>query len=803
MIESIRLAIATYTDPVTINGLKEINFFYGANGAGKTSIGRVIEHPESYLLSDVQWKNGRRVETMVYNQDFMERNFNQVANLKGVFTLGETQQAKLDEITVLKKDIERLEAGRQSLKTALIGTDETGGKRQELIVLEEQFKDKCWAQKRKHDEAFHGAFQGLRNNAEKFKDRVLQEARGSASQFLQLPDLTKKAELLYGEKPKSEVVIHSINFNALTEYEKAPILGTKIIGKSDVDIAAMIERLNNSDWVRQGIKYFNENDGECPFCQQQTTKDFERSLTEYFDDSFEKNTLAIDVLRGNYQDTSTMILQQLHAILVPESKFLDHDKLVPLIDLLTTETRTNLEKIHLKKATPSLVIELKSTASTCEKILDLISDANQQIYRHNDVVANFDREYDELTGEIWKYLLEVELKEEIKHYLRQKAALEGAITGLATKIRVGETVIEVKKEELDKLERASTTIEPTARAINKLLKGFGFHGFKLAVASTESSYKLVRSNGADAKGTLSEGEKTFVTFLYFYHLLKGSASTVGTTNDRVVVIDDPVSSLDSDVLFIVSSLIKQLFEEVKTNTGYIKQVFIFTHNIYFHKEITFNHERKKNALPYETFWVIRKSDQKSKIESHAGNPIKTSYDLLWSELKRPDINNTTIQNTLRRILENYFKILGSTDPHTLYKHFDGADKIHCRSLLSWVNDGSHFAHDDLYLAIEDSMVENYRRVFFKIFDHSGHLAHYKMMMGDAYVDLNVAEEPVAKEEAEVQVAIEQQAAVEADASPIVLATKGQNVDHPSGLPPITVPAAATSEEVLQPKSDLF
>ncbi|MFH0083694.1 AAA family ATPase, partial [Pseudomonas aeruginosa] len=72
--------------------------------------------------------------------------------------------------------------------------------------------------------------------------------------------------------------------------------------------------------------------------------------------------------------------------------------------------------------------------------------------------------------------------------------------------------------------------------------------------------------GMDAKETLSEGERTFVTFLYFYHLLKGSDSESGVTTDRIVVFDDPVSSLDSDILFIVSSLIKALFDEVRQGT---------------------------------------------------------------------------------------------------------------------------------------------------------------------------------------------------------------------------------------------
>lgn len=161
---------------------------------------------------------------------------------------------------------------------------------------------------------------------------------------------------------------------------------------------------------------------------------------------------------------------------------------------------------------------------------------------------------------------------------------------------------------------------------------------------------------------------------------------------------------------------------------------MLTHNVYFHKEVTFNPDRRKFAMGEETFWVIRKSDQVSKIEKHNTNPIKTSYELLWSEVRRPDRSNLTIQNSLRRILENYFKILGGVDPDKICGMFEGKEKLICKSLFSWVNDGSHFAHDDLYVSIDSSMVETYLKVFREIFKRSGHLAHYKMMMADAYVE---------------------------------------------------------------------
>ncbi|MEL0587517.1 MAG: AAA family ATPase [Candidatus Thiodiazotropha sp. (ex. Lucinoma kazani)] len=140
------------------------------------------------------------------------------------------------------------------------------------------------------------------------------------------------------------------------------------------------------------------------------------------------------------------------------------------------------------------------------------------------------------------------------------------------------------------------------------------------------------------------------------------------TNDRVVVFDDPVSSLDSDILFIVGSLIKGLFDEVRAGTGHIKQVFVLTHNVYFHKEITFNPKRRDVAMNEETFWIVRKPAHVTKVEKYSSNPIKTSYELLWSEVRNPDRSNLTIQNTLRRILENYFKILGGVEPRRDYQH---------------------------------------------------------------------------------------------------------------------------------------
>ncbi|HAV1845807.1 TPA: AAA family ATPase, partial [Enterobacter hormaechei subsp. steigerwaltii] len=148
-----------------------------------------------------------------------------------------------------------------------------------------------------------------------------------------------------------------------------------------------------------------------------------------------------------------------------------------------------------------------------------------------------------------------------------------------------------------------------------------------------------------------------------------------------------------------------------------------------------------NAMNEETFWVVRKKDKKSYVEKCMTNPIKTSYDLLWSELRRSDKNNGTIQNTMRRILENYFKILGGVDVRQLECHFEGYEKLIFKSLVSWINDGSHFAGDDVYMNLDDVSVEKNLIVFQKIFECSQHTAHYKMMMGDSYKPLDILAQP--------------------------------------------------------------
>lgn len=731
MIESLNIAkTATYGDtPQSLGGLARFNFLFGSNGAGKTTITKVIANPAGHPNCSLAWQKGTPLESLVYNRDFVERNFNGVPRLKGIFTLGEQDIANLEAIAAKKNELDAIGVKIENLNNTLHGADQQSGKKGELAELESEIKDKCWAQKVRHEDAFADAFKGLRNNSEKFKDHALAQAGANTAELKTLVFLTEKAKTVFGSTPAVEPVVPALGATGITAHESNTILVKKVIGKEDVDIAELIQRLGNSDWVKQGQAFYGLSAPTCPFCQQQVLDGFEASLSSYFDETFEQDTKAIADLQSDYARDAEALCAKLKAVADAGSKFMDMAAFVAAQSAIEADLATNTLLISNKRKEPSLPIQLESLSGPLAAAGKLITDANAAIEAHNEIARNITKERSDLTAQVWKYVLEVELKADLATYATKRAGLGAAIIKLNAQILEAGTSKQSVAKDIKTLEKSATTIEPTIEGINTLLKSFGFRSFQLAKADDGPFYKLVRSNGSDAKESLSEGERSFVTFLYFYHLLKGSENESGMSADRVVVFDDPVSSLDSDVLFIVSSLIKSLFDDVRNGKGYIKQIFILTHNVYFHKEVSYTSNHGDDTKKGErTYWTVRKGDSGATIQRHASNPIKTSYDLLWAELRREDKSPLTIQNTMRRILENYFKILGRIDFDKICNEFEGQQKAMCRSLFAWVNDGSHFAHDDAFFTFDEASMKVYLDIFEQVFIKTDQRAHYDMMM---------------------------------------------------------------------------
>ncbi len=404
--------------------------------------------------------------------------------------------------------------------------------------------------------------------------------------------------------------------------------------------------------------------------------------------------------------------------------FSDLPRIIPLLKEIFSN---NIMLLAEKTKSPSNKILLKTIFDLCDSAAKEIALANEKIAMHNNIVATIGEEKTTVRKLVWKYLA-TQAAETLTDYSRKENGNNRAIQSLNSKILSENVMLDDLKNRLRELEEQITSVAYTVTEINRILASFHFHNFTLAESEHVGHYKIVRPDYSDAKETLSEGEFTFITFLYFYQLVNGSHSNTGVITNRVVVIDDPISSLDSNVLFIVSNLIKQLIKNCKADTGIVKQVFVLTHNIYFHKEVSFlgSRENQSNA---ESYWIIRKQSGSSTIKKGLKNQVQTTYELLWAEIRDSEsLNSVTIFNTLRRILEYYFKIIGHVDYERIVDQFEFEDKQACKALISWINDGSHFVNDDLLVDTEFESIDRYLSVFKDIFDKLGHLSHYSMMI---------------------------------------------------------------------------
>ena len=623
MIESIRIAgVASYSQtPEFLTGLSKYNFLYGSNGSGKTTISRLIADDGDFPTCSITW-TGTKLQTMVYNRDFIKKHFSQSSELKGIFTLGAKNINILKEIASAKMELDAITNKIEHMHFVLHGQDGTGGKMGELATLDEKFRLKCWSSYTRHKAKLGIAFEGFRSSREKFKDKILKERACNSAPIKSLAVLEKIAETLFGPAPTLAPTIPSIDAAKIITHESAAILKKKVIGKEDVDIAAMIKKLGNSDWVREGHAFYDENEMACPFCQQNTTDAFAQSLNQYYDEAFKEDSRSVDDLCINYKDDSARLQREIASVISTPSKFLDVEKLKKEKELLDLRFTMNLQRLTLKKKEPSQVIELQSTSDVLSTIGTLVDDANALNTEHNKMLENLAHERSHLTEQVWKFILEEELKKDLLNYDSLRNGLNKAIADVKVQIQCVLTSQQAKVAEIKALERSTTSIQPTIDAINALLISVGFDSFSLATANNKTGcYKLIRMDGSDAKETLSEGESSFLSLLYFFHLLKGSNTESGMTTDRVAVFDDPVSSLDNDILLIVGALMKELYDEIQTGKGNIKQIFILTHNMSFYKEVTFNPDNLHFKRNESTFWTVKKNGLKSKIQKLSSNHL--------------------------------------------------------------------------------------------------------------------------------------------------------------------------------------
>ena len=738
MINSLHIKnIATYNSiGVEINALNKVNFIFGGNGCGKTTISNFLFHhtqpnesDSNYSSCEVAFKDQEKVKILTYNKKFRDLNFYKDSEIPGVFTLGE---ASIEQKQAINRKTEQLNLANKDLANVQIQIKKFQNLSDEHV---KESIEKCWKVFKQYEDDFKPALLGTGSIGSKvsFRNKILNTLPFIQKIIKPHSSLVDRTKTLFSTtlEPLPEIILNTTN--PLKSYESSEIWKTIIIGKKDLDIAKLINKLNITDWVNQGRAYIH--DSTCPFCQNETIDDvFKSRLEEYFDNEFESKVKNLKSIQEQYELACINLIKLLENILSNE---IDRSsKLNTKVFAIELESLKNLLKLNIqlsreKLSSISSVIELKSSSEIYKEILSLIKNANTEIQNHNNLVLSHVNETAILRSEIWDFLT-FEAYNRISSHETTINNHTKTLKGMRNSEEKGlEKTIKLRNE-LSELTSTSTGVQAAVDEINKSLIGFGFTNFMIDNAEESNNYWIKRNNGDNALHSLSEGESTFITFLYYLQLIKGFSNKEEVITNKILVIDDPISSLDSNVLFMVSTLIKGLIKDTlssKSEHG-IKQIVILTHNVYFHKEISF--QLQKDDSNHVNYWILRKRENTTSITNHGPrNPISSSYQMLWNDIKESDkSSSTSIQNIIRRILENYFKILGNYNDAKIIDAFDTfEEKKICQSLLHWINDGSHCIPDDLFIQPLDSEKDKYLDVFRKIFKNSGHEAHYNMMMG--------------------------------------------------------------------------
>lgn len=251
-----------------------------------------------------------------------------------------------------------------------------------------------------------------------------------------------------------------------------------------------------------------------------------------------------------------------------------------------------------------------------------------------------------------------------------------------------------KRTPANETEEAIGAAKSGLDSINEALRLNGYTGFSIQPsAKKHGEFQIQREDGSYVRNTLSEGEATIITFLYFIQMVEGNIGGESSAGKKVVVIDDPICSLDYTSIALVSTLTNALIEKARKCENGIEQVFVLTHNTSFHKQISV--EQPKNKTSY---WKLYKKDGVSRVAAFGGdNPVRNDYQAMWDKLLEEESDETDVEkkNLMRRIIETYFLQYGGMDWEQLY-------------------DGEQ---------IVDLDMEKFRGIFEKM----GHLSHYEMM----------------------------------------------------------------------------
>jgi wobble nucleotide-excising tRNase len=686
----------------TIPDFERFNIIYGWNGSGKTILSQLFSALESGELStypDLMYKivtgDGEYSQGMpygkqirVFNQHYISENIDVVAcRANPIFILGEDNKILAEQI----RDDERILRGDPE-KPEDLG----------LLKESELCKSELQQKKKDRDKLFTDIARTISSNLVGASTRTYRKNNAEKdfaeleSQEL-LSDIEKKRfDLTIRQQEKSH--IEELVSNDIEEVTNAIVSDANSLLETTVEIIMIDRLIKNSDisqWVEEGYKLHLEKESKnCEFCNQPLPKERISELAAFFNEADKKLKDDIDNLLNKINDLYTKI-QKINATdkanfyTELQSEYLNSvEEFINTKQYLLERILDLKEEVENKKLRTTESVKLSTSIDTT-KFLSSVNGVNIHIQTHNEKSRNFSDAKKEAEEKLRKHYLS-EISDEVKKYdsdiadINQKIDLlehgdpndphDIGITGLKKRIN----------ENKNKISQSGLACDE----INHQLEIF--LGRRELVFEVDKEGYTIRRHGEIAKN-LSEGEKTAIAFVYFTISLKDREFDV---ENGIVVIDDPISSLDSNSLF-------QAFAFLKNTVSNASQVFILTHNYDFLQLLLNWLKSKPKSQGKKTYCMINNHvsngrrtasiDVLDKLLINYTSEYQYLFKLLYTFTPDGTIGSVYhLPNIARKVLDNFLMIIVPNNQSSYKKleqiEFETNKKT---AIYKFTNDQSH------------------------------------------------------------------------------------------------------------------
>lgn len=637
---------------------KKINILYGRNYSGKTTLSRIIRayetgsisdkytNPEFNLSLDNDTTINQRTLTghdqiiRVFNEDFVKENLRFIANdedtINSFAILGEDN-------TRLEEEIEKhqTELGTEDAKSGLIGTwltasseasRATTAHQSKLSALDKKLRAKANQEDTgiKHNKVFGDPIY----NVTKI-NRDIQTVSNSTYSPLN-EEQVEEYHTILKEEPKGEISeSQTSNLKYSIFATKAKELVEKKIQTSE-PIQELLSDAALSAWVKHGREHHEGKRDDCAFCGNPLPSGLWDKLDKHFNKESEDLTSEIDQTITSIESeiirTPNLLSIRNSDFYSSFSKRLDElqDQYISLSESYIETLRSLQDQLNDRKNDIFTALSFSDPTSV-EESLNSLHDSFEAIrVESNEFTESLSSQQTTAQNalrlhEVFTFIADIKYHDELSAINDLKEAMDQAIAVKAS----AKSDVDNKKELINNLKAQLKDESEGAEKVNEYLNNyFGHQSLSLKAVeevpdgdSTGYRFEVMRDN--EKAFHLSEGEASLIAFCYFMAKLQ-DIETKG--NQPTIWIDDPISSLDSNHIFFVYSLINSEItspDQVEDNGEIIerdryKQLFISTHNLDFLKYLkrlpgAHNDERRNENRKLFRHLIIERQDKVSTI----------------------------------------------------------------------------------------------------------------------------------------------------------------------------------------------